>query len=82
MSEKAKGYVNGIESWRPSGICHKCNERSATEMWAAEGVIGAVHGCYQFWCKRCVVAEQLAHAKKMAERIPDLERKFATLMDG
>jgi hypothetical protein len=64
-------------NWQPRGICQKCGERPATETWAAGGVMAAIHGGYQYWCKRCCLVEQLAHARKMAAQIPELEAALA-----
>jgi hypothetical protein len=71
--------LNGISNWKAGGICRKCNERPATEMWAEGGAFAAIHGGYEYRCKRCVVAAQLEHAKQMAAMVPQLERDLAAL---
>lgn len=70
---------NGISDWTVEHrTCQKCHERPATETWS-EGSIAFVHGLFQRWCKRCVVAAQLAHAEEMAARLPSLRAELAAL---
>ena len=63
-----------------SELCNKCKKRPATESWVGDGgMIGFVHGCFERWCKRCCIEEQLSHCKKAAKRIPALEKELLEL---
>lgn len=61
----------------PRGPCQQCGERPATVVWAPDGTMGAIHGGYQYWCNRCALREQVAHARACADRLPELERQLA-----
>lgn len=63
------------------GECQKCKQRPATETWSADGVMAAIHGIYQFWCKQCVLEEQIAYAKLQASRISELEKELEKLKE-
>lgn len=63
-------------------MCQRCNERPGTETWCDSGVLGFVHGMSAQWCERCVVEEQLAHARKAAARIPELEAELSRILTG
>lgn len=64
----------------PKGMCENCKEHSATETWIGEeGTLAYTHGRFRFWCKCCVINEQLKYAKKLSERIPDLEEELRNL---
>jgi hypothetical protein len=58
-------------------ICAKCSERAATEWWSPDGVMAVVHGMCAAWCLACCLTEQLAHARKVADKIPQLEAELA-----
>ena len=61
-------------------MCQNCGEREGTNDWVGEGgMLAWSHGWSQKWCDLCCVREQLAHAKKLAERIPELEEKLERL---
>lgn len=61
-------------------LCNNCDKREGTELWVGEGgVLAHVHGFSRFWCKQCVVEAQLAHCRKSAEQIPELEAKLAAM---
>jgi hypothetical protein len=60
----------------PRGICQQCGERTATVVWAPDGTMGAIHGGYQYWCNRCALREQVAHARECANKLPGLERQL------
>ena len=68
-----------MKAMKPSGQCQNCLERPATEVWSPEGTVAALHGLYQYWCKRCVLTEQLAYARKIAANIPQLEKELKNL---
>jgi len=60
--------------------CQRCSERPADEWWTGEGgMMGALHGCYQAWCMRCIVEVQLVYARRAAETVAELEKKLAEL---
>ena len=59
--------------------CEKCQQREATHTWCDDGVLGFVHGVSSQWCERCVVQEQLIHARTMAERVVELEKRLFEL---
>lgn len=61
----------------PRGTCQECGERPATILWAPDGTMGAIHGGYRYWCKRCALRVQVAHARDCAARLPELERQLA-----
>ena len=49
----------------------------ATGIWTGgEGTIAMVHGVFTYWCDCCMLKEQLAHAKKAASTILELEAKL------
>lgn len=61
-------------------MCKNCGKREATEIWVGDGgVMGYIHGASANWCKICCIEEQLRYAKKIAESIPELERKLREL---
>jgi len=60
--------------------CEKCRVREATMVWTGDsGILGFAHGMGQNWCEYCVVKEQLKHAKEMASKIPELEKRLEEL---
>lgn len=61
--------------------CQKCGLREGTQEWAHD-MLALTHGFIQHWCERCVIETQLAHARTMAARIPDLERRLAQTGDA
>lgn len=64
-----------------AGVCLNCKKRPATVNWTADGgVLAFTHGMSERWCERCCIEAQLAHAQKMAARIPTLERGLRALM--
>lgn len=61
-------------------ICQHCGKREATTIWVAEGgVLAWTHGGGQDWCQVCVIEAQLEHARKMASKIPELEKELEEL---
>lgn len=67
-------------SVKPETLCPKCEQRPGTEIWVGEGgTLAYVHGFHAYWCKPCVVTEQLAYARKSAARIPELESELARI---
>ena len=60
--------------------CKNCGTRPATTNWVGEGgILDDVHGMSQRWCDYCATRGQLVHCKKMARRIPILEKKLKSL---
>ena len=62
--------------------CQQCGKIGATHDW------GGTHDAttlarnprlIQRWCRRCIVEAQLAHARPLVARVPELERELATL---
>ena len=47
-------------------------------MWC-ESHFAYAHGMFEMWCKRCIVAKQLAFARDRAAAIPDLEQQLLVL---
>jgi hypothetical protein len=61
-------------------MCQNCGKREATECWVGEGgVLALVHNMSQSWCKICCIEAQLEYAKKIANKIPDLEKELEEL---
>jgi hypothetical protein len=62
----------------PEGaMCAKCEKHKATEKWVGEGGwLAATHGMIQYWCKCCVLEEQLEYAKDQAKEIPKLKLRI------
>jgi hypothetical protein len=64
----------------PKGNCSRCQTRKATSWWLGEGsTMDFVHGMGVPYCERCTVEEQLTYARKMVDRIPELEKRLAGL---
>lgn len=65
----------------PTGkLCDNCHKNLASIMWTGnEGIFAAIHGNYQWWCKKCSLEEQLAHAKKIQAKIPDLQEQLKNI---
>jgi hypothetical protein len=62
--------------------CQNCDVRPATDWWTGEhGSLGAAHGFYAAWCKRCIIVKQLEYARKIAAGIKVLERELKKI-DG
>lgn len=58
--------------------CQRCRKRPSTTNWVGEGGwLAQTHGFSQLWCDVCVLAEQLKYARKLARKIPSIERKLA-----
>jgi hypothetical protein len=60
-------------------ICDNCKESEASGAWVGQGctLCAMRHGLDLLpqWCDRCMAVAQLAHARKLAATIPDLERR-------
>jgi hypothetical protein len=67
----------------PDGkLCDNCHKNLASIMWVGTGGGWAlIHGHYQWWCKKCSLEEQLAHAKKLAAQIPEIEEQLKSIVD-
>jgi|WetSurMetagenome_2_1015567.scaffolds.fasta_scaffold00469_7 hypothetical protein len=63
-------------------LCQKCNQREATIIWAAAGIMDYIHGMSQLWCARCVLEEQLRYAEKCAENVDKLKADLKLLRDS
>jgi len=62
-------------------ICGNCGKREATQNWVGEGgTLAWSHGMSQCWCEICCTFEQLKYAKKIANGIPELEKKLNDLI--
>ena len=66
----------------PTGDCRRCRTRPATQIWAPDGMLGYTHGIYMFYCRRCVLEEQLTHARARAAEIPAMEAELKELKDA
>ena len=56
----------------PEGtICQVCNEYPAETVYS-ESTIAAVHGCFAYYCRVCVLREQVKAAEEAAARLPML----------
>ncbi len=62
-------------------LCQRCTKREGTEIWT-EGAWAYVHGAYLRWCKRCVLEKQIAHARKIAADLPQMEAELAAIDGG
>jgi len=64
-------------------LCENCQENPATGLWLGEGGTLAITRDYMqaLWCERCMVEEELKHAKDMAAKVNELEIKLASLGD-
>lgn len=60
-------------------LCSTCNTRPATCWWTDGGALALVHGMATPICERCALEAQLAHAREMATKIPELEARLAAL---
>ena len=59
-------------------LCAKCGRHPATVRWVGEGgFLAFTHGMYEWWCRCCADREQLNYARKMARRIPRLQKDLA-----
>jgi hypothetical protein len=57
--------------------CTNCGKHPASTRWVGEGsTLDYLHGSYSWWCSCCAVGAQLAFARKLARRIPRLEREM------
>lgn len=78
QGDKLQELVN--QQYRTDGRCANCQTRPATVNWTGDaGTLAYSHGLYARWCERCATEAQLAHARKMAALIPELEKKLAEL---
>lgn len=64
---------------KPGTMCKTCSTRQATKWWTNDGIMAAIHGGAIPRCERCCIVDQLAHARKMAAKIPELEARLASL---
>lgn len=65
------------------GQCENCKQRQGSINWVGEGgALAYSHGMSSWWCEFCATEAQLAHAKKVAADIPDLERRLNELRDA
>lgn len=63
--------------------CGNCKTRPGTVQWVGDGgVMGLIHGMYDFWCEICCTEAQLKNARDSAARIPELEKKLKELTMG
>lgn len=62
--------------------CQNCNKKRKLFVWVGEGsTMDWVHGNYQMWCEECSLKAQLKHAKKLAKKIPVLEKKLSKIKE-
>ena len=60
------------------GTCRNCGRHRGTVRWVGEGgVLALTHGGWAPWCECCCLKEQLKYAKKLAAKIPQLEKQLA-----
>jgi hypothetical protein len=58
-------------------LCDNCGKHKGTIVWTgSEGPMALTHGNFPIWCKCCCVKAQIEYAKKLAARIPKLEREL------
>ena len=71
--------MTGLPKSEPA-MCRNCGKRPGVLQWVGDGgALAYVHGGGAPWCERCVVEAQLAYAKVLAARIPELEQKLSAL---
>lgn len=57
--------------------CTNCGKHRASVKWVGEGsTLDLLHGHYTWWCSCCALRAQVAFARKIARRIPRLEREL------
>jgi len=58
-------------------LCARCGKHPAIVRWVGQGgFLAYTHGMYSWWCPCCADREQLKYARKLARRIPKLERQL------
>lgn len=67
-----------IDLWKPKGLCQKCHKHKATDTFT-NSTMDLIHGMYEYWCRCCVLKEQLAHAQAMIKAIPQIKKDLRNI---
>ena len=63
-----------------SSTCQHCHKRKATIQWVGTGgMMDALHGAFEMWCKRCVLVAQIAYAEEHKFDLENLKKELADL---
>lgn len=58
------------------GPCVTCGQPATTDWVGEGGIMGWAHGMSVPRCERCCLVDQVAHAREVAVRLPELEAKL------